>query len=378
MTLSEPENALYQNILKQANDISLNLMATKVTERPNNFLDWCRELHRLCSEELNLELLEPEQLSVLKKLQDLLETGISVGQLKTLRIAPWPVFFDFVKQQETIHALDERLALLDYTQSIQSLEFSDFIDEDLFTLIGKHTAKHDISVYKFDVEYFSSCKGAKVFIQLLQQFPTEFEAALNEIPLTGEVTKEEYTAFSNAFQAIFQTHENTKAPLAPATRLLALRRPDQFVALTNAKIDLLSQGLSFAKFNSRDFAGYWDELIESVRACAWWKGSEPEDETEQRIWHARAILIDVFFFAAKDFAAKSNYLKLLNKPRKVGGKASTRKPRSKESIEVIVDKALESDDMPDYIKNNRDSIISQVTTGKSVDQVISLMRSIFG
>jgi len=43
MALSDLDNALYQQILKQATEISLNLMAIKVENRPEDFLSWCNE-----------------------------------------------------------------------------------------------------------------------------------------------------------------------------------------------------------------------------------------------------------------------------------------------------------------------------------------------
>ncbi len=42
MPLSESENFIYQNVLKYVPELSLNLMAIKVTERPEDFLSWCR------------------------------------------------------------------------------------------------------------------------------------------------------------------------------------------------------------------------------------------------------------------------------------------------------------------------------------------------
>ena len=45
---------------------------------------------------------------------------------------------------------------------------------------------------------------------------------------------------------------------------------------------------------------------------------------------------------------------------------------------MLVDRALTADDLPQYMQSKRDTIIKQVTEGKSVDHAISLMRAIFG
>ncbi len=379
MPLTENESQSYQTVLKYAQDLSLNLMAIKVENRPSDFLSWCEELYRLCSQELNLDLLEPEQFAPLKKLQDTLTNAISAAQIKMLRIAPWPVFCAYIEEKAELQSLAERMRLINYCQNLQPESFAEMIEEDLNCFAGKHTAKHDISVYDFDCEWFAATKGNKSFSQLWQLNAGLFGEALSLIPAEGEVSYQDYQAFVSAYTSIFESAEQS-APLAPATRLLAMRRPDQFIALNNQKIDLICQGFSIAKFKNNDFIAYWHELIETMRQFAWWRQTQPESEQEQAIWQARAILVDCFFFADADTAQNSNYLKLKNKPLKssrTNGQSTSRK-RSKESIEALVDKALAADDMPAYLLQKRDSIIAEVQNGKSIDQVISLLRSIFG
>ncbi|MCU4675669.1 hypothetical protein N7931_08495 [Catenovulum sp. 2E275] len=379
MSLSEYESQTYQTILKHAQEISLNLMAVKVENRPTEFLAWSEEFYRLCSQDLNLDLLEPEQFAPLKKLQDTLSNAISASQLKMLRIAPWPVFAGFIQEKAQLHALDERLRLLSHCQTLQNCAFSEMIDEDLLCLAGKHTAKHDPSVYQFDCEWFCSTKNNKPFHELWQLNASRFEQALQHIPLEGEVNLTDYQNFVRDYQAIFSEQE-LDAPLIPATRLLAMRRPDQFIALTNQNLDLICQGFAIAKFNNKDFNGYWQDLILTMRQFAWWKQAQSEGETEQQIWQNRAILIDLFMFADEQTAENSNYLKLKNKPlknSKSSGSTGGRR-RTKESVEALVDRALAGDDIPAYLKAKRESIITEVQNGKSIDQVIGLLRSIFG
>jgi len=381
MALSDAENAIYQNTLKYVTEISLNLMAVKVANRPEDFLSWCAELLRICRQDINFDLLEPEQFRPLKKIQDILENGISVSQLKMLRIAPWPIFVDFIKQQEGLHALEERLKLLSHINEIKHTPLADMIEEDRLAFTGKHTSNHDHSIYNFDVEWFASTRGAKVFHQLLQQNPIAFDNALAHVPLEGEVTFTHYHSFVTNYQAIFKKAEE-KSPLAPATRLLAMHRPDQFIGLTNTKIDALCQGLSIAKFNNQDFLSYWQDMIGTMRTFAWWHQAEPEQADELAIWQARAILVDVFLFADENLAKNSNYLKVrdraLNIKTAKTNASNVARKRTKESAEMLVDRALAADDLPEYLQAKRDSIINEVKNGKSVDHVIGLMRAIFG
>jgi len=409
MSLSAAENQVYQNALKYFTPLSLNLMAVKVSQRPDNFLSWCGELIRLCREDLNMDLLDEEQFLPLKKLQETLEVGFSISQFKMARIAPWPIFVGFIEQQNKIHALDERLRLLSYLDEVRQQSLAGLIEEDRLAFAGKHTTNHDYSIYNFDVEWFAATKGAKVFHTLLAKSPEKFDSALAHIPLTGEVNHDDYQNFVNDFQQIFKEHtqdkaQGEKAPLAAATRLLAMRRPDQFIALNNNKIDILCQGLSIAKFKNTDFSSYWHDLIGTLRTFPWWHHAKPEanaqivaeneksDSTdtsemansevnyELAIWNNRAVLIDLFLFADVDLAENSNFIRLRDKVRNKAMTKSkaTPKKRSKESAEVLVDRALTSDDLPEYMQGKRDSIVIQVKNGKSVEQAIGLMRAIFG
>lgn len=386
MGLSENENVIYQQALKQATEISLNLMAVKVENRPEDFTSWCYELHSLCRDKLNYDLLEPEQLPTVKKLQTILEKGISANQLKMLRITPWPFFVEYIKQSASNTALEERQRLLNYIDAIKVVPLNEMSELDRLAFSGKHTANHAPEAYEFDSEWFASTKGARTFHQLLEQRSADFAQALDAIPLEGDVTVEHYNDFVAAYKEIFNTDadgqpSDEKPQLLPATRLLAMRRPDQFVTLSNNKIDLLCQALGCGKLNNVDFSGYWHDVIETIRATSWWKQSEPEDEVEQKLWQARVACIDLFFFADSHSPAESNYLK--NKERAATGRtttsrANTGRKRTKETAEQIVDRRLEDAELPAYLQKHRDSLISEVEKGKSVDEVINLFRAIFG
>ncbi|WP_371377805.1 hypothetical protein [Thalassotalea aquiviva] len=379
MSLGQAEHQIYESALKYVADLALNLMAIKVENHPEDFLGWCQELHRLCKHKMNMDLLEPAQLKPLKKLQETLELGVSVSQLKMMRIAPWPIFTNVVEQQKTLHAIDERMRLLTYVKGLEEKTLAEMVDEDRMTFCGKHTAQHDISVYDFDVEWFASTRGAKSFHTLLQSHPQLFDQALAHIPLTGDVEYVHYQGFVNSFKAIFNEHTDKDKPsMVAATRLLAMRRPDVFVALANNKIDPICQGLNVTKFNNQDFDSYWHELIMTLQTCPWYTSPEPEEQAELTLWQVRAALIDVFFFADQSLAENSNYIRMRDKPTKTKVGVAKSVKRSKESAEQIVDKALAADDVPEYLLDMRNSLVNSVKDGKPVEQAISLMRSIFG
>ena len=389
MPLSDSENQIYQKALNLLPDIMLNLMAVKVKKHPEDFSSWCFELCRICRDEINFDLLESIQLPRLDKLQDLLESGVSLAQMKMLRIAPWPIFSGFIFKNAEIQALDERLALLDYLQSIKEQPLAQMCQEDRLAFTGQHTRAHSLAAYKFDVEWFSSTKSAKVFHRLLVNHPQAFDRAIDCIPAAGDVNFQDYQQFVAAYLDIFNKHgEGQKASLIPATRLLAMRRPDQFIALTNAKIDVICQGFDIVKLNNHDFDNYWHDLIGTLRTMPWWHQSKPDGivdgEKELTLWQYRAILVDLFLFADESLAQKSTYWRLTQKAADKANNSvvSTNKltaiKRTKASAENLVDQALLNEELPAYLKNKRDSIVKAVKEGKSVEHVINMMRAIFG
>jgi hypothetical protein len=378
MALGEQESQIYQNILKQSTDISLNLMAVKVENHPEDFLGWCYELLDVAKNRINFDLLDDHQLPTVKKLQDLLISAISFLQLKTLRIAPWPVICGFIEQHKDVLALEEQLKLTSYLAPMRSTPLKEMIAEDRLAFTGKHAASLDTSVYNFDVEWFASTKSAKGFHQLLADLPGAFDDALANIPAEGDVSEQDYQAFMIGYLSAFSGTDE-KPTLAPATRLLAMRRPDVFTPISNNRLDALCQALGVSRLNNRDFERYWSDVVMSIRTMPWFAMTTENGELEEQLASIKALLPCFFYYADKDTADNSNYIKLLNKPvrsSRSGGTKTVR--RGKESAEVLVDRALADENIPDHIRDKRDSIIAEVEKGRSVDETIGLMRAIFG
>ena len=386
MRLSDVETAQYDQIVDYVTEISLNLMAVKVTNRPADFLGWCNELYNYVRYGINMDLLDEKHEKPLQKLLLLLETSITCRQVKTSRITPWPFLKNFLLDQADRQALAERLRLLNYISSLRISTFADMSDLERLAFAGKHLSAHEPAKFDFDVELFGSTRGAKGLHELLQHTPSLLDDALSAIPLEGEVSEADYKEFVKRYTAAFATLDKAKAGLFAATRLLAMRRPDVFMVLTASKVDALCQGLGLVKLKPTDFSRYWVDIIEALHRQPWFKSAQPEDATELELWNNRVVLFDLFFFVDKDFADKSNYLKLKNKPVVVrtstGGRARAtgvvRKKRTKESATEVVDRLLAEPDLPAYLQSKRDSMIAEVEKGKSATEVVQLLRAIFG
>ncbi|KZN37193.1 hypothetical protein N480_15485 [Pseudoalteromonas luteoviolacea S2607] len=378
MALGEQESQIYQNILKQSTEISLNLMAVKVENHPEDFLGWCYELLDVAKNRINFDLLDDHQLPTVKKLQDMLISAISFLQVKTLRIAPWPVVSEFIAERKEHLALEEQLKLMEYVSTLRETPLQEMIVEDRLVFAGKHTANHDVSVYQFDVEWFASTKSAKGFHQQFADLPAAFDQALGLIPLDGAVSESDYQAFMVAYLSAFNGSDE-KPTLAPATRLLAMRRPDVFTPIVNNRLDALCQALGITRLNNRDFERYWTDIVQTITKMPWCAMATTSNDLESELVKIKALIPTFFYYVDKDTPTSSNYYKLLHKPKRTRTASGTRTvKRSKESAATLVDRALSDESIPEHIKAKRDSIIAEVEKGRSVDETIQLMRTIFG
>ena len=132
-------------------------------------------------------------------------------------------------------------------------------------------------------------KGAGFFKQAINENNPQVSAALDEIPLLGEVTQDHFDRYLNIFRNAFE-----KSGTATATRLLAMKRPDYFVCLDSKNRDKLCEEFQIAK--SVDLDGYWEKVVERLTDSNWWNSPEPQDELEKRIWKCRAAFLDVRFY----------------------------------------------------------------------------------
>jgi len=156
-------------------------------------------------------------------------------------------------------------------------------------------SNHDSSA---NFKIFCSMSGAGFYSGAMKQNNPYISEALQQIPLTGEVTKEMYDSFISLF---LQAFPSSGAGYGGASRLLTVRRPDVFLSLNQANIYLLSQDFQvnvrdFAKYNK--FEAYWN-LVEKSHKTKWYLAEKPQDESRLKVWKNRCALTDVFYYNPK-------------------------------------------------------------------------------
>lgn len=138
--------------------------------------------------------------------------------------------------------------------------------------------------------WFGSMRGSGLFGQRLKDDPQSIDAALDHIPIRGDLKKDQFDAFAANYRW-------KKSGVGTASRLLAMKRPDLFVCIDAKNRPQIAAALSVSAASLETFSGYWD-LLQRIWKCPWWRTGRPKGALGVRIWKARAALLDSVYYIA--------------------------------------------------------------------------------
>ncbi|WP_261528784.1 phospholipase D family protein [Burkholderia multivorans] len=139
----------------------------------------------------------------------------------------WPTFLAELRKDKT-HGFDERLDLLAKIRHALASK-PHFMDLDPGTRRAIAGIPNDVMEHS---AWFGSMKGAGTFKNLVIANPKHLSVALDKIPFIGVVTKNHYDAYISEFKEGFP---GKGYGIATATRLLSMKRPDQFLCVLTAR-----------------------------------------------------------------------------------------------------------------------------------------------
>lgn len=140
--------------------------------------------------------------------------------------------------------------------------------------------------------WFGNMQGAGYFHQAVNKNNPNLSTALDEIPLQGLISRSQYEAYLRQFIKAFPKGRHG---VATASRLLALKRPDQFVCLDAKNQHKLCKDFGI-KQTGMNYDNYWDEIIERIIDSPWWNAPRPTNDRDGYIWDGRAAMLDSFFY----------------------------------------------------------------------------------
>lgn len=212
----------------------------------------------------------------------------------------WPDYYEQLTQLPQAFELAACLKLLDVADQLMNQSnvegLNQFINSNLIEryLIGgvedSQTAKH----YPFNTQLLGNMQGFASFKKVLKSAPEGLAKLLKIIPTYGRIDGWHFTQFIDAYQALFAANGFKQTHLFPATRLLTMKRPDQFVAINADSVELVCQTFAIKPLKKQDFQRYWDEVIVALQKTSWFNMEQPEEDQQTPIFRARMALFERF------------------------------------------------------------------------------------
>lgn len=153
---------------------------------------------------------------------------------------------------------------------------------------------NDSGLAGLDWGWFGSMGGAGTFAELIGKRDRMLALALDGIPYRGDVSEKQFEAFVASFTKAFVGSSRT-ARIGPATRLLAMKRPETFVCVNGGNTNGLAKALAFAP-TTLSLENYWERIIAPIRQAPWYNEPRPVG-VDMELWDARVAMLDAIYYA---------------------------------------------------------------------------------
>ncbi|MFJ4050286.1 hypothetical protein [Pseudomonas hunanensis] len=209
----------------------------------------------------------------------------------------WTSFVEGVKN-DSAHNLQGRLSVLERAANL-------FLEHDSFDVMPRPERKAIAGTYaanergldSIDWGWFGRMSGQGDFKNLVNESPQLLSRALDYIPIDGELSEDNYHAFSQSFELAFR-NKTHKGGIATASRLLMMKRPDFFVGINDANKRGICDAFGVAH-STLGLGNYWERIIEPMHSSPWWIAPRPRTTLAAKIWDNRAALLDSIYYVPK-------------------------------------------------------------------------------
>jgi len=203
----------------------------------------------------------------------------------------WNYFVDKVKEEKYF---EKRLKIIECAKYLfgRPKPFCEWKDDERLFIAGFPNKLNEL-----DWKLFGNMSMAGLHNSISKIKDLNVSKALDEIPAfgEGEVTKKHYNNFIENFKKSFPGKS-----YGIATRLLCMKRPDVFMSFNGGnRVNFCKQfGIPESK-EYYDYERYWNEIVEIIFDCDYYKNPDPKDDVEKRICEARAALLDSLYYKEK-------------------------------------------------------------------------------
>lgn len=198
----------------------------------------------------------------------------------------WPEFVGRVKKEYDGEYLLDRLNVLEAGRDIfrRSKKFADISLLERKKIAGAVGSGEDGLEWK----WFGSMQGAGRFKRWVNQHPEQIGAAIDAIPLDGDVTDAHFDEFRRLIQSL------KGISLGSGTRLVMMKRPDIFVPFNGPNQKKLAKACGLSQ--DIDWETYWQSIVGRIRQAIWYQEPSPKQPLAKRIWNGRAAMLDALYY----------------------------------------------------------------------------------
>lgn len=209
----------------------------------------------------------------------------------------WQEFVRRVKTDDR-HDFEKRLVLLERARTLfaKRLTFAAMKPDERKAIAGTY-GKVEPRLDDIEWAWFGTMFPQGDFKNLVNNAPAGLSEALDNIPLAGDITQAQYDAFVVAFRTAFKGKAH-QGGYAVASRLLAVKRPDVFVAVNSQNRRGLCEALVVAH-STLNLDNFWERIVEPTRMSPWWLAARPKGGLEARLWDCRAAMLDSLYYEGK-------------------------------------------------------------------------------
>ena len=209
---------------------------------------------------------------------------------------------DYVKRVKASNTHKERLNVLSKARELLGgVRFLQLSYQERIAISGgvkfqdtRGSLGKDLSKYEW--AFFGSTFAAGYLKRAIRQNHPNISSALDRIDSDSPVSRDSYEEFVSLFSEAFR---ETGRPnqFAGATRLLAMKRPDQFICITNENREALNLCLGYSKSFRLGFENYWQKIIEPIMKSRWWQSPRPTEHViYSQMWDGRAAMLDAMLY----------------------------------------------------------------------------------
>lgn len=208
----------------------------------------------------------------------------------------WKEFVRLVRKDR--RPLPKRMGLIREVQKmfVRTASFADLSIAEwkaVAGLLGKSEAE-DEGLDGFEWGWFGSMSRATEFSKAVGLQEPAIAQAMDLVPKRGGVTRDLFADYVQIFKRALPTSVASN-PIATATRLLAMKRPDFFVCVDAGNKLALSKALAFAP-TTINLDNYWDRIIEPIQQAPWYNEPRPVGPNRE-LWDARVAMLDAIYYA---------------------------------------------------------------------------------